>query len=365
MRFKIIFTLDYEIHGNGDGSPHELMVEPTARLLNILNDFNAKLTIMADVAEILQFKKYFLETGSDTFFYNDIINQLKKSIKSQHDVQLHIHSGYFNSAFSKNKWQINWNEYDLAGLDYNIIYNRVKVCKEYLEDELSSVNPEYKCLAFRAANWSMVPTANIYHALVNNNIKIDTSLFKWGIRNGRVKFDYSNVFDPLFPWFFNEEDVCQKNNNGAILEVPIYCEHRNFLAFISFIRAYRMLRAQFHKHAKETNDRITSIDQAQTINDIKSKKNKFARLWTLIEKHAWKLDFNQATASQLINALKRIEKNYNNTATPIPIVLIGHSKSFIKYNEKTIVPFLKYIKSKPELFSFALFKDLNLESFRS
>ena len=33
---KIIFTLDYEIHGNGDGCPHELMVEPTDRMLRLI-----------------------------------------------------------------------------------------------------------------------------------------------------------------------------------------------------------------------------------------------------------------------------------------------------------------------------------------
>ena len=50
---KPIFTLDYEIHGNGDGCPYALMVEPTDRLLRLFEGFGAKLTIMADVAEIL------------------------------------------------------------------------------------------------------------------------------------------------------------------------------------------------------------------------------------------------------------------------------------------------------------------------
>ena len=52
---NVIFTIDYEIHGNGEGSPHELMVEPTRRLLDLFEKYGAKLTIMADVAEILKF----------------------------------------------------------------------------------------------------------------------------------------------------------------------------------------------------------------------------------------------------------------------------------------------------------------------
>ncbi len=37
---KLIFTLDYEIHGNGDGNPYELMVEPTYRLMNLLEEYD-------------------------------------------------------------------------------------------------------------------------------------------------------------------------------------------------------------------------------------------------------------------------------------------------------------------------------------
>ena len=55
---NVIFTLDYEIHGNGEGCPHELMVEPTRRLMDLFDEHGAKLTIMADVAEILKFKEY-------------------------------------------------------------------------------------------------------------------------------------------------------------------------------------------------------------------------------------------------------------------------------------------------------------------
>ena len=47
---RVIFTLDYEIHGNGEGCPYELMVEPTARLLRLFDAYGAKLTIMADIA---------------------------------------------------------------------------------------------------------------------------------------------------------------------------------------------------------------------------------------------------------------------------------------------------------------------------
>ena len=66
--YNIIFTLDYEIHGNGDGSPMELMVAPTWKLIKQLEKYNAKLTIMADVAEIIKFIEYKEKYGSDKFY---------------------------------------------------------------------------------------------------------------------------------------------------------------------------------------------------------------------------------------------------------------------------------------------------------
>jgi len=69
---KIIFTSDHEIHGNGAGSPYGLMVEPTYRMLEQFEPFGAKLTIMADVAEILKFREYYQTTGQDIFSSRDI-----------------------------------------------------------------------------------------------------------------------------------------------------------------------------------------------------------------------------------------------------------------------------------------------------
>ncbi|MGO8675835.1 MAG: hypothetical protein ACLQVX_08190, partial [Limisphaerales bacterium] len=60
---SILFTLDYEIPGSGRGDPFKLMVEPTARLLDELERHGLKLTIMADVAEILRFKEYAEQSG--------------------------------------------------------------------------------------------------------------------------------------------------------------------------------------------------------------------------------------------------------------------------------------------------------------
>src|SRR3954469_9821533 len=101
--YKVLFTSDYEIHGSGMGAPKELVVDPTSRMLAQLDPYGAKLTIMADAGEILKFKEYAERTGDDRFHWGAIASQLQRAGKTGHDVQLHIHSSYFNATWDETK----------------------------------------------------------------------------------------------------------------------------------------------------------------------------------------------------------------------------------------------------------------------
>jgi hypothetical protein len=87
----LVFTLDYEIRGDGSGDPYRLMVEPAGRLLDLLERYGAKVTIMAEVAEILKFKAHAGQTGTDGFHYHRIADQLRDAVRRGHDVQSHLH----------------------------------------------------------------------------------------------------------------------------------------------------------------------------------------------------------------------------------------------------------------------------------
>lgn len=350
--FSIVFSLDYEIHGNGDGDPIKLMVEPTYRLIKLLDSYGAKLTIFADVAEIIKFKEYYEETGIDKFAYLEIINQLKTAILSGHDVQLHIHSSYLNAIYKNGKWDQNWDEYNLANLPFARIDSIIKGNKQFLEDLLQPINKDYKCNVFRAANWSMMPSINIVTALIKNGFDIDSSVFKYGTRSGRVNFDYTNAKSNLLPWFINSNCINEESEYGKLLEVPIYSESRNLFAFLTPLRMFRIIRAKFHKHKRA----ISEIH-------CKSTKKKTNIIKKIRKKYSWKLDFNQATGKMIIKACKRIEKEYSCYNGKIPIVLIGHSKTFVKINEFFLRPFLKYV-SNDIRYKFILYRDIESEKYR-
>ena len=343
-----IFTVDYEIHGTGDGCPRELMVEPTSRLLRVLDEYGAKLTIMADVAEILRFKEYKDKIGHDKYHYEAIAQQLRQAVESGHDVQLHIHSSYFNATLENDRWVQDWTEYNFTGLPYARMEWMIRTCKDYLETLLRPVDPGYSCVAFRAANWSASPSQNLVRALASNGIQIDTSVFKYGRRAGIVNFDYSHAFSPLLPWRASDEDICRRDAGGSLWELPIYSEKRWVGAFLTPGRLHRVIAGLGHSVSRESRPRREPDGTGAG-----TKAPKASRLRTLFRKHAWKADFNQCYGWQLIRALHRAcAFDTPAQGVSIPFVLIGHSKLFTEVNERSLRPFLSHVKKHSDRFGF-------------
>lgn len=344
MRYRLHFTLDYEIHGNGDGSPLSLMVEPTWRLMNLLEKYGQRVTIMADVAEILTFKRYYQETGRDDFHVLEIEEQLKEAIRRGHAVQLHIHSSWFKAKWTGRKWDQNVDEYNLAALPETRIDEMVGQCVEYLQTLLSTVQSDYKVWLFRAANWSMMPTENLYRVLIRHGIVADTSVYKGGVQGGNVCYDYRNAWHNLLSYPASATDInslAPDGQNAILTEYPIYTEMRPFWAFVTPIRAFRMIRARFHRHKKSA---VNQVSQ-----EVAKADNRKMSIHSFFQKSPWKMDFNQATGAQLIAAMRRIMSMEIKDKDTIDVILIGHSKSFLKYNEKSFTKFLKWAAGRPEI----------------
>lgn len=353
---RIIFTLDYEIHGNGEGYPQDLMIEPTDRLLRLCERHGAKLTIMADVAEILKFKEYKEKTGRDDYAYDRIVDQLQGAVKGGHDVQLHIHSSYFNARHENGCWVQDWSEYDFARLPYERMTWMIGTCKQFLESLLWPVDSTYRCVAFRAANWSVSPSQNVFRALTEHGIGIDTSIFKYGRRKGVVNFDYSQAYSHIVPWRVKEDDMCGRDDSGSLWELPIYSERRWIGTFLTFNRISRALMSLRHRVVQHEGGSRQARSHAASAGDgwlasVAPDSQGEGWLATLLHRHAWKADFNQCGAGQLIKALHRAADGYDPSKNKIlPFILIGHPKLFTKRNERSLARFLEHCAQKSHQF---------------
>ena len=338
-KYSLYFTLDYEIHGNGDGDPMTLMVEPTYRLMNLLEKYHQRVTIMADVAEILCFKRYREETGRDDYHVAEIEEQMRDAIRRGHDVQLHIHSSYFNAKYKEGAFDQCIEEYNMAALPFERIDEMVGECITYLENLLRPIKPDYKVWLFRAANWSMMPTENLYKALIKHGITHDTSVYKGGVQGGNVCYDYREAYDNLFAYPASMTDINERDENGKLVEMPIYTEMRPFWDFVTPMRLFRMVRAKFHRHKK------SSVKTSESASADKN-DNRHVSLKSFFRLSPLKMDFNQVDSRGLKRMMRNVIAKVESQKPEednVYVVLIGHSKTFVPYNEKTLEPFLKWV----------------------
>lgn len=95
---QIILTADYELFfGTKTGSVQECMINPTNKLLDILDINNSKMTLFWDVLhyyKLEQYKEKYEHLKADSLL---IENQIADIIKRGHDIQLHIHPHWLES----------------------------------------------------------------------------------------------------------------------------------------------------------------------------------------------------------------------------------------------------------------------------
>lgn len=351
----IIPTLDYEIHGNGTGNPRELMIEPTARLLNCLEGYGGKLTIFAEAAEIQRFKEHEEKTGVDSYHFQAIAKQLRDARHKGHDVQLHIHPSYANAHMADGAWQQDWSEYNLATLPTPRLKEILKESKAFLEALMRTEHPNYTVEAFRAGNWAAQPSRALMTALAEEGIYIESSVYKHGVRGHLVPLDYRHASHAMGPWRASFDDVCIEDPDSPVWEVPIYAESRRAYYFLNLMRLYRVYLSHRHPLAKGMPDPMTKTASGSP------RRSLVTRLATktkslFMDKHAWKADYNQATARQLIAALDRAARAHPGENRPF--VMIGHPKLFTGFNEANFRIFLNYVTAHPDRFRFGFYRDV-------
>lgn len=358
----VLFTSEYELFSNGRGCPLRHMVEPTDRMIDLLDDYGAKLTLYADVPEIIRFGDYYRETGRDDYSYEAIVEQLRKAVKGGHDVQLHLHASYFSTRHMDGYWHQHYPELDLAQLPYATQVAMLKRCRDFLDSELTPAKPDYRCFAFRAASWSMQPSQNIVKALSDVGFTIDSSVWKYGRFSSPVRFDYRRAHSDMVPWPVSTSDVCDRDSDGPLFEFPIYSESQPIWRFLSPHRIFRALE----KHLNPIwNDPQPARRTDHGREPGKTPANPLRRiLRPLVARHALKMDFNHCIGRQLLAGLRRAESKYRNLDAPLPFVIFGHSRTFTRANAASVKHFLKAVSSQHDRFRFGVFGDFELEPYR-
>lgn len=336
LKLGLVFTLDYEIHGNGSGELENWAILPTSRMLDLFDEYGAKLTIMAEMGHYWSMKKYNDLFSEEIHLFE---SQLIDAIKRGHDVQFHFHPQWINARYEDGEWILDFSQKTIGQLchqyDEALLY--LKKGKTELQNLLTPVNPDYKCICFRAGFLQMQPSEIIQKALADAGFISDTSVAKgMKVENSLISIDYTSAYSRFLPWKTSRVNICQKDNDGQIWEFPILSDTVGFIE--KAIR--KVIKLNGVKNIGNVIAGLMDPYGRGMMPDIKP-TTFLSKLKRIISVKWFYVDFCKEDHTNMNRYLRRVvsECNKANYSGYVPVVLIGHSKDFFFNNNLSM--FLK------------------------
>ena len=313
---ECIFTIDYEIYGNGEGSLGELVFEPAKRLKTIFDEAGAKFVVFVEAAEFEKIDAFRTDPGID-----EVKDQIREFHRDGFEIALHLHPQWCNARYDGKKWSLDYAEYNLCTLPEKRIVEIVDRSIAYLRDVLNA--PDFTPFSFRAGNWLFQPTVSAARVLAERGIKVDSSVFKGG-RQHKHDLDYRRAVKNGYYWMFGS-DVTIPDPAGPLLEIPIHTK------LVPFWKMFTGKRLGLQQKAASSN---------RTLRD------RLDRLFDLARFHQpLKFDFCRMTRSELVAMMTAlIKEDQTSPELSKPIVAIGHTKDLVDF--ETIELFLSYLGEK-------------------
>ena len=315
MKIDCIFTIDYEIYGNGEGSLQDLVFEPARELLRIFQKHEAKLVFFVEVSELEMIER----AGADEAV-GRVKQQVRECYHSGHEVALHLHPQWYNARRESGRWVLDYQEYNLCTLPRERIDEIVTRGIDYLRNAVG--DNTFGPVSFRAGNWLFQPTATAANVLAAHGIKIDSSVFKGGLQH-KQSLDYRRARRNGDYWLFGD-DVNVPDPAGAMFEIPIHTE------MVPFWRMVTKKRVGLQKKGYSAGQ---------------SGKARFARMRDFARLlHPLKFDFCRMTFDELVGMTERVIAQHRRSNTYKPMVAIGHTKDLVDFD--TVEKFLSYLSEK-------------------
>lgn len=333
---SIIITLDYELPGNGSGDVRQLIIEPTERLLHILNSRQIKMTVFFELEEFLVFRKYAKELKKCLGYDPSLIieKQLEKIVNTGHEIGLHIHPQWIGATFNGNRFNLSNNNRCLFD-----VHKTKKEMNGYFRERVAELKklvrryaPSQQILCFRAGALSLRPEKLTLKVLQSLGIQSDSSVVKGLYRQGKAtNVDYRRAPHNSGFWRVNE-NVCRAEEKGTVVEFPIYSIIKPEYKKLTFNRIKRKFFSFGHP--------VTAI--CGRFSEIALPTTPWGIIKHFFQKSPIKFDFCHMTSKEMLSFLSDSEKE-SKLKSNYPLTMIGHSKEF--FNDKEFACFLDKVIS--------------------
>lgn len=312
---QCIFTLDYEIYGNGTGTLTSLVYEPARQLRDIFQAWDARFVVFAEASELEKIEAY----GSD-WAIDAVRGQLRQLHQEGFEIALHLHPQWANARYERGRWRLDDSEYNLCTLPSSRIERIAGQGLNYLRHVVNAA--DFCPLSFRAGNWLFQPTKIAAGVLSRLGMKIDSSVFKGGLQHHH-SLDYRPALRNGRYWTF-DSDVNKPDPEGVWLELPIYTE------MVPFWRMATSKRLGF---------------KGGTGGASRGYGYKVSRLRDRMRwRYPLKLDFCRMTLAELTAMTAAVIQDDRAEPESLkPLVAIGHTKDLT--DPQTVHDFLAFLKA--------------------
>jgi peptidoglycan/xylan/chitin deacetylase (PgdA/CDA1 family) len=313
MPIALIFSLDYEIFGDGSGDVTREQIDPTNKLLDVFDQHGAKLTLFLEYGQYAAYQRFEAKDNRLAEDNGNIRKQLIDVIKRGYDVQLHYHPTWCNARFENGRFDLNLNDYDLSVLPSEQIEEILKSGKDFLERLLKPVRTDYECNSFRAGSWSLQKPERFLPILRRTGFKCDSSVTPGGrLKSVHGTFDYRAAPHSFRPWPIDRE-LLSSALHGGVYEIPIYTLVHP-LAFLKYIN-FRNLRTTVLRTCRYPQK---ACDHNLTL---------FGKIKKCFARNYYMADFNVMSNRTLRAMIRKAAHEIGDSRERVPVMLTGHSKA--------------------------------------
>lgn len=313
MPLALIFSLDYELFGDGSGSVDREQITPTNALMDVFDQHGAKLSIFLEHGQYAGYERFASTSNSFAEDNEKIRRQLVDAIRRGHDAQLHYHPAWQNANYADERFELDLDTYDISLLSEDVIEDILTAGKRFLEELLQPEREDYVCNSFRAGAWSIQDPKRFLPIFRRLGFLTDSSVVpEVKLRSIYGGFDYRGVPHRFRPWPIGDS-LSDSDSNGACHEIPIYTL-RHPLAFLKYRNA---------KYLKN----MGIVSRRYKTKVCERQMGIFGKVRKVLTRNYYMADFNTMTTETLTNMIARASKEVGDTDERVPIMLIGHSKS--------------------------------------
>lgn len=327
---NIFLTYDYELFfGDYTGSVEKCLLEPTDRLLELSDRYNCKMTFFVDVGYLIKLEEFAVSNPELRHDRERVLNQIRRMISSDNDVQLHIHPHWERSYYDGGKWVIVTDgAYKLADFSDDEIRSIVSRYKQYFDQLIGR-----KSSAFRAGGWCVQPFNRLEKIFKELELIYDSSVFPGGkFASPHYDFDFTKA--PKKARYRFDSDVCVEVENGFFTEFPISSRRYSPLFYW---RLYILGRLFPSRHKMLGDGKFLSQPGRKT---------------SVLTNFTWNhVSSDGFYASKLNNCVR----SFSDRAFS-DMVIIGHPKSMTVYSFEKLEKFVEIWHNKH---SFITFRDLD------